>query len=72
MSDYYQQQVTMYMMRRRQRRLAEASGQGAAAPAAHKPRAGQWLTRLASLFSRRRAPRYAAPDMRRETAGPAG
>lgn len=65
MSDYYQQQVTLYMIRRTKRRAGDASTDGNhIAPAEGSANRG-WLARLGTLFLRRRKQSPVAQPMPR-------
>ncbi|MFW6097722.1 MAG: hypothetical protein ACOC9Z_06585 [Chloroflexota bacterium] len=56
MSDYYQQQVTLYMMRRAKRKTAEATAGDEPAPTAvDKSGNATWLARLGDLLPKQPA-----------------
>ena len=62
MSDYYQQQVTVYMMRRAKRRAAEESTVSAGAPAGAGSVKGGLVARLGTLLPRQQTrPSVAQP-----------
>lgn len=65
MSDYYQQQVTLYMMRRAKRHADDASTDGVHTPTAEGSTNGGWLARLGRLFVRRSTQSSVTPPMPR-------
>lgn len=52
MSDYYQQQVTLYLMRRAKRKTAEATAGDEPAPTADRSGKAAWLARLGDLLAK--------------------
>lgn len=69
MSDYYQQQVTLYMMRRAKRKTAEATAGDEPAPTAHSSGMAAWLTRVGDLLAKQRTePALPQPSGRAEAA----
>ncbi len=71
MSDYYQQEVTKYMMRRTKRKAAERSEDEARTPVADGPKqGGGWLASLHNWLADRRSGAEIEPAISEKTPRP--